>query len=139
MKKTLFIISIVLTILFLFFCSLYVIDHIKMENDEPVVFSTWGKKYLYPEGITQEEAIKNAREMLDDKSIKTIINLNNPKIEEVVFDKNTLIYTFRNKIDLSGKHLYKIKFNTTQDGLLGPIVFYVDKFKGEIIGAEFRE
>ena len=31
------------------FGTLYVIDHYRMDNNEPVVFSTWGKQYVPPE------------------------------------------------------------------------------------------
>jgi len=139
MKKTLVVMSIVLIILLVIFCFLYVIDHIKMENNQPVVFSTWGKQYAPSEGIPPEMAIEIVKKKLDDKSIETIENLDNPKIEEIVFEKTPSIYCFKDKIKLIGKRLYKITFNTTQDGLLGPIVFYVDKHNGELIGVEYRE
>ncbi len=142
MKKLLFIIGIALLVLFVIFCSLYVIDHKKMDNNEPVVFSTWGKKYPPPLEvleITSQTAIENVKKKLDKKSIETITNFDNPKIEEVVFDTQPSIYLFDDKHNIVGKDLYKITFNTIQDGLLGPMVFYVDKVNGEIIGADYRE
>ena len=36
-------------ILLLIFGGLYVIDHHRMSNNEPVLFSTWGKQYVPPE------------------------------------------------------------------------------------------
>ena len=90
-------------------------------------------------GITTEQAVKNAREKLSDKEIETIINLENPKIEEVVFKGDTSIYLFDESIDATGKSLYKITYNTELDGLLGPITFYVDKMSGIVIGADYRE
>ena len=96
------------------------------------------EKESFPE-ITTEQAVKNAREKLSDKEIETIINLENLKIEEVVFKGDTSIYLFDESIDATGKSLYKITYNTELDGLLGPITFYVDKMSGIVIGADYRE
>ncbi len=96
------------------------------------------EKESFPE-ITTEQAVKNAREKLSDKEIETIINLENPKIEEVVLKGDTSIYLFDERIDATGKSLYKITYNTELDGLLGPITFYVDKMSGIVIGADYRE
>ena len=92
----------------------------------------------FPE-ITTEQAVKNAREKLSDKEIETIINLENPKIEEVVLKGDTSIYLFDESFDTTEKSLYKITYNTELDGLLGPITFYVDKMSGIVIGADYRE
>ena len=92
----------------------------------------------FPE-ITTEQAVKNAGEKLSDKEIETIINLENPKIEEVVLKGDTSIYLFDESIDATWKSLYKITYNTELDGLLGPITFYVDKLSGIVIGADYRE
>lgn len=89
--------------------------------------------------ITTEQAVKKAREKLSDKEMETIINLENPKIEEVVLNGDTSIYLFDESIDATGKSLYKITYNTELDGLLGPITFYVDKMSGIVIGADYRE
>lgn len=89
--------------------------------------------------ITTEQAVKNAREMLSDKEIETIINLENPKIEEVILEGDTSIYLFDESFDTTEKSLYKITYNTELDGLLGPITFYVDKMSGIVIGADYRE
>ncbi len=138
MKKLLFIMGIALLVLFVIFGSIYVIDHKRMDNNETVVFSTWGKQYVPAVEITPQTAIENVKKKLDKKSIKTITNFDNPKIEEVVFDTQPSIHYFEDKIDIVEKDLYKITFNTTQDGLLGPMVFYVDKSSGVIIGTEYR-
>ena len=96
------------------------------------------KTESFPE-ITTEQAVKNAREKLSDKEIETIINLENPKIEEVVLKGDTSIYLFDESFDTTEKSLYKITYNTELDGLLGPITFYVDKMSGIVIGADYRE
>ena len=89
--------------------------------------------------INAETAVKIAQKALDDKTIKTITNIDNPKIEEVIFNEKPSIYLFNVKTDATGIPLYKITFNTTQDGLLGPVVFYINKSGGEIIGMGYRE
>ena len=98
------------------------------------VFSPWKKQH-----ISSAEAVECTMQMLDDKSKETIINLNNPKVEEVVFDKIPPIYLWEEKSDAVRRKLYKIAYNTQQDGLLGPIVFYVDKLNGKIVGMDYRE
>lgn len=91
------------------------------------------------EFVTQKTAVENVKKKLDTKSIETITNFNTPKIEETVFDKQCNIYLFDKETEINGKKLYKITFNTTMDELLGPIVFYVDKISGEVVGTGFRE
>ncbi len=137
MKKSIYIICIALIVLIVIFASMCVVDHAKMRNNEPVVFSTWWHKYT-PAEITSQAAIDAVKKTLDKKSIETITNFDNPKVEEVVFDSNPFIIYFGEKVNLVGKQIYKITFNTTSDGLLGPLVFYVDKLNGKLIGANPR-
>lgn len=118
MKK----ISVVTLVLLLaFFCILYVVNSKKTDSV-----------------ITPKQAASLAVEKLDDKSKETITNLDNPKVEEHVFEKQPFIGFFDGKKNLKGKKVYKVTFNTTQDGLLGPIVLYVD-MQGKVIGTDFRE
>ncbi|MBQ3593041.1 MAG: hypothetical protein II982_01615 [Clostridia bacterium] len=119
MKKKFFVLGIVLLTVLVIFGSLYIF------NNKPVE-------------ITKQTAIENVTKMLDEKSIEIIINLDNPKIEEIVFDTQHFLHYFEENTDIVGKDLYKITFNTTQDGLLGPIVFYVDKENGKVLGTDYR-
>ena len=96
------------------------------------------KKYVLPTEISQQKAIEVVKEKLDSKSIETIINLDNPKIKEIVFDTQPSMYYLEDETDIIGKELYKVTFNTTMDGLLGPMVLYVDKLTGTLIGVEYR-
>jgi hypothetical protein len=91
-----------------------------------------------PAQVTAETAIKNAQNKFDEKSKETITNFDNPKVEEVVFDSPHQMAYFGDMVDVVGKPLYKITFNTTKDALLGPIVIYVDKSDGNPIGMDFR-
>lgn len=136
MKKTLAVLFILIVIL----STLFAVDNIKMKKNEPVVFSTWGKKYTPKSAITKETAVENVKKIIDDTSRSTITNYSSPKVEEIVLNKETSIYLFDDTLKNRGKNdAYKITFNTTQDGLLGPMVFYVDKYTGQLIGMGFRE
>lgn len=108
------------------------------KNNCGVKYGSWFMKYEVPV-ITHQTAIEIAKKTFDHKSTEAIINFNNPKIEEVIFETNPSIYLFEGINEIIGKELYKIPFNTTQDGLLGPIVLYIDKLKGDLIGADYRE
>ena len=129
MKKTCIIALSVVLVVLCVFCLVA-----NQSNNEP------------SKAITAETAIKTARNILDKKSKETIISLDNPKVEEVVFDSEHYMLYFDENDKLSqkpfykiqGKTLYQITFNTTQDGLLGPIVVYVDKSNGKLIGVDFR-
>ena len=138
MKKAPFIVAAVLLLLSVILGVLYVIDHVKMNSNEYVVFSTWGKKYA-PVEITSQEAAEIVKGKLGVKSIKTITNYDDPKIEEIVFNKDSAICVLEKKGKVFGRAVYKITFNTFEDGLLGPIVCYVDKLNGKILGADYRE
>ena len=138
MRKIIIAVISVVVLIVIAFSALFITDMNRMKNNRPVVFSTWGYDYAPPE-ISPQAAVDAIMEKFDVKSIKTITNLDNPKIEEIVFESEPSIYRFDKKKPLVGKPLYKITFNTTQDGLLGPMVYFVDKISGEILGAEFRE
>ena len=88
--------------------------------------------------ITPQQATRLATEKLDDKARETIINLDNPKVEEYTFNKQPAVCFLDKEVNLTGKTVYKVTFNTTQDGLLGPIVLYVDKSSGKVIATDFR-
>ena len=128
----------VVVLILIAFSAVFITDMHRMKNNRPVVFSTWGYDYAPPE-ISPQAAMDALLEKFDVKSIKTITNLDDPKIEELVFESEPSIYRFDKKKSLIGMPLYKITFNTTQDGLLGPMVYFVDRISGEILGAEFRK
>lgn len=101
-------------------------------------------KPLLLKAISAQEAIEIAQSDLDEISKKTITNFDNPKIVGIVGDESLFLhapgspkYVSQNKI--IGKELYRVTFNTEQDGLLGPFVLYVDKYKGVLLGSGGRE
>lgn len=138
MKKIVIIVIAILLLIGIAISAVFATDMYMMRKGRPVLFSTWGMDYAPPE-ISPQTAIDAILEKFDMKSIKTITNLDNPKVESLVFESEPSIYRFDKKKSLVGKPLYKITFNTTQDGLLGPMVYFVDRVSGDILGAEFRE
>ena len=132
MKKKHMILASVLVAIIAVFCTLYAINN--RSNNEP------------PTGITDRTAIEIAQKIFDEKVKETLTNFENPKVEEVVFDsEHHMVYFDENDkpsyeplYKIKGKNLYKITFNTTQDGLLGPAVVYVDKSNGKLIGIDYR-
>lgn len=88
--------------------------------------------------VATDNAINESKLRITDKEKATIINYNNPKIENIVFSKQPNIFYFVER-SVIGRSAYKITFNTTQDDLLGPIVYYVEKSSGQLIGMDFRE
>lgn len=73
-KKIIPIFSIILIIILACFATLYVIDNNRMENNEPVLFSTWGKSYspLIPVEIDDENIEEEVEEnkYVDENPVK---------------------------------------------------------------------
>ena len=89
--------------------------------------------------ITPQRAIDIVKKQFDEKSIETVTNFENPEVEEIDFESCSNVHWLVDDSKLIGKSLYKVTFRTTQDGLLGPMVFYVDKSNGKIVGGDYRE
>ena len=57
------------------FGTLYAVDHQRMKNNEPVVFSTWGAKYAPPEEEHKDKQIEelyNFKDVLIGNSMPSI-------------------------------------------------------------------
>ncbi len=68
MKKNILIFSVVLLIIALIICtSFYIIDTNRMNNNEPVLFSTWGKDYNLP--------VDDGKKDIKNENIKIILSL----------------------------------------------------------------
>lgn len=89
--------------------------------------------------ITPQRAIDIVKKQFDVKSVETVTNFENSEVEEVDLESCSNVHWFVDESKLIGKSLYKVTFRTTQDGLLGPMVFYVDKSNGKIVGGDYRE
>ena len=109
------------------------------KNNRGVKYGGWFMNYELPVGITKEEAVKIAQNDINKIEKTTIINFENPTVEEVVLDEKVSIYLFNADEKIEEKTAYRITFNTEEDGLLGPIVYYVDKDNGKLLGLDYRE
>lgn len=90
--------------------------------------------------ISSQEAMKIAQNWVDEKSKKRVTNFENPQIIGIVCSEKFLeriipanLKDIREK-KYAGREIYRITFTTYDDGLLGPIVVYVDKYTGELLG-----
>lgn len=109
------------------------------KNNRGVKYGSWFMDYELPVGITKEEAVKISQNDIKEIEKSTILNFENPTVDELVLDKKVSFYLFNADENIEGKKAYRITFNTEQDGLLGPIVYYVDKDNGQIWGLDYRE
>lgn len=109
------------------------------KNNRGVKYGSWFMNYVLSVGTTKEEAIKIAQNNINEIEKSTIINFENPTVEELVFDEKVSIHLFNTDENIKGKKAYKITFNTEEDDLLGPIVYYIDKDNGELLGLDYRE
>ena len=88
--------------------------------------------------VTEQDAVLSAKRELSPRD-NQITNYDNPVVESVSFAEEPPVYRFNGCETLVGRQLYKIKFTTEADGLLGPIVIYVDKSDGMLCASDFRE
>lgn len=139
MKKTIVtIIVIVLTILVATALDRGVDMH-RRNRGKPPVFCNWGRENKVPLITDPEKAVEVTRQLLDEKTMETITNLRSPDVTEVMFSENPDKYLTDKKEDISGRPLYKVVYTTELDGLLGPIVFYVDRQTGRVVAMDYRE
>ena len=99
---------------------------------------------LWKQPISSQEAIEIAQNWVDEKSKKRVTNFENPQTIGIVCSKKFLERiipgnqnTVRNN-KYAGREIYRITFRTYDDGLLGPIVIYVDKYTGDLVGLNPR-
>ena len=59
MKKKIFIVSLIVVLIGMAFYGMYLIDRVRMKENKPVIFSTWGYSYVPPIDLKEEE-IKTA-------------------------------------------------------------------------------
>ena len=125
-----------------------VVRYVKNNIREPykenigVKKGSWFMKFEKPENKNidlNKLTVKDFLELLPQKQFETITNPNNPKTEELVLETEPSVYRFNKNTRLAGRKVIKYTYNTTQDGLLGPITFYVDKETGVVLASDYRE
>ena len=99
---------------------------------------------LWKQPISSQEAIEIVQNWVDEKNKKRVTNFENPQIVGIVCNENLLeriITVNQNNVrkkKYAGREIYRITFRTYDDGLLGPIVIYVDKYTGDLVGVAPR-
>ena len=90
--------------------------------------------------VSESEAIEIVRQyyVLFEGAKSGITNYDSPKVEIVKFEDNSQIAFWGKAKNIAGKELYRITFNTEQDGLLGPDVWYVVKSTGKMVGSGYK-
>ena len=72
MKKKIFIVILAVCLIGIIIFGMYVTDRIRMKNNKPVVFSTWGYQYVPP--ISEDEIIQEGNS-------KDVVIIKNNKIQ----------------------------------------------------------
>jgi len=103
MKKKLIIVLLIVFLIGIILASMYITDRVRMKNNEPVIFSTWGYSYTPPlsanDTVTDMVIIKNneiSNEELIDEFIEKsgYLNVDNQEIDIIQDDtKIKLKYT----------------------------------------------
>ena len=81
------------------FGTLYAVDHQRMKNNEPVVFSTWGKQYVPPEndyplqnGVNPEEEQSFVGKVIEETTTYMIVESEKDEYERTVAEKIKIEY-----------------------------------------------
>lgn len=88
--------------------------------------------------ISYEEAKDKVGSQLSKGEKKEILKENNPHIIEITV-KNERGILKHVKRSIVGKKVFKLTYTTKNDNVLGPIVYLVDEYTGEIVGEYYRE
>lgn len=91
---------------------------------------------LYNKDTTSTKAINIAKEYVKDDKDSRIIDYDKPRLENVILSASDKIFDLDRKelIEAGDRDAYAIIFNTEQDDLIGPIIFYVDAKTMEPLG-----
>ena len=81
------------------FGTLYAVDHQRMKNNEPVVFSTWGKQYVPPvndypirNGVNPDEEQSFVGKVIEETTTYMIIEPAHDEYEKTVADRIKIEY-----------------------------------------------
>lgn len=103
MKKKIFIIILVIFLIGIIVFGMYLTDRIRMKNNKPVLFSTWGYSYVPPINIKEDEIEKAIMDYIIDKgdnefkhheNEKTFASMRIYLLEEKERDMHYNIYTW---------------------------------------------
>lgn len=150
-KKKIFMISCTLCSILLFGCSKTNNDNdissIKMntESEEGEINANTNNENINSseskndERISQEEAINTAQLDLSEETKATITNYETPEVEEITFTEEPNISKVEGAGKMAGNDFYVVTFHTTDEEVVGPIVYYIGKLNGKIYGGAWQE
>ena len=80
--------------------------------------------------INEDKATEITKVFLEAREslhvLDTIIDIDSPIVESI------------SDYSPENKDVWKVIYETSLDGLLGPIIIYVDKYTGDVVGTELR-
>ena len=102
MKKKIFIVVLILCLLGIVLFGMYVIDRIRMKQNKPVIFSTWGYQYVPPINLPEKELeaailnniVKNGDSEKHYSNAKTFASMRVYLIEEEKKDELYTVYAW---------------------------------------------
>lgn len=91
------------------------------------------------EMVSQEQAISTAQLDISEETKATITNYETPEVEEITFSEEPNISKVEGAGKMAGNDFYKVTFHTTDEEIVGPIVYYIGKLNGKIYGGDWQE
>ncbi len=137
MKKKIILILVIVLVICLIFGILYLIDMNRMENNKPVLFSTWGYDYAPPVGISNDYDLRyETSVVINNDGVKNINLLND-------FINNTNMYAQDRKpssvrilrATIEGDYIVTDLEYTSDD----KYIVTIDNSKDEFAGNEERQ
>lgn len=90
-------------------------------------------------GKAPEEELRTlAYESLSKEEQQTILDWTKAPVVTITPQESLLIWSPQGSLDLKGREVVVVTFNTTQDPLLGPIIVFLDADTQRILGKGLR-
>ncbi|MFA9377898.1 MAG: hypothetical protein ACERKZ_14250 [Lachnotalea sp.] len=91
------------------------------------------------EMISQDQAISTAQLDISEETKAMITNYDTPEVEEITFSEEPNISKVEGAGEMVGNDFYTVTFHTTEEEIVGPIVYYIGKTNGKIYGGDWQE
>jgi len=123
MKKKLIIVLLIVFLIGIILASMYITDRVRMKNNEPVIFSTWGYSYTPP---------LSANDTVTDMVIIKNNEISNEELIDEFIEKSGYLNVDNQEIDIIQDDT-KIKLKYTSGEYAKTIERYKDKYEKESI------
>ena len=80
-----------------------------------------------------------AYQSLSEDNKKTVISWKDGKVEQYKSTNDHSIGSPNGSVNIKGKDTYKVMFRTNNEGILGPIIIYIDKNSYSVLGGDLRD